>query len=592
MQANRLLKREHVAELETRDAAVRPRTFDATANTIEAIIATDAAVARRDVKGTYAEILDPRGADLDTLRGASVLDAHQQGGVASILGTVDDAWLEGNTIAARIRLSSRPDVAAIVDDIRSGVIASVSVGYEVAEWKDGTDAAGNRTRTAVKWSPREISFVPVPADPAARTRGSNDNRGTINRAIRELGRQAGVPLSVVDDLIDRGATLEETRMSVLNDIVTRGAVAIRSGGRLHNDNTTDNPEVFQRAAADALYVRVLPSFQPAPISRQYIGMSTVDLARECLNRSGVPTQGMAAPTLVTRALQSTSDYPALLANLLNKSLRDAYQVVPGGIRRLARETTAVDFRAKSRIQFDHSGFKLEKVNETAEFHRGAFVDSAESYAIDSYGKIFAISRKALINDDLGAFGDLTRRLGMAAAEFEKQFLVDLLTAASGLGPTMSDGLPLFNSAHGNLAAAGAVPSETTLSDARLAMRSQTGPGGGLIECVPRYLVVPSELETAGEKLITSIQAVQTVDVNPFAFLDLVVEPRLTSATRWYLVADPALIDGLEFAYLAGAPGPQTETKVGFEVDGVAVKIRLDYGGGFVDHRGWYSNAGA
>ena len=37
---------------------------------------------------------------------------------------------------------------------------------------------------------------------------------------------------------------------------------------------------------------------------------------------------------------------------------------------------------------------------------------------------------------------------------------------------------------------------------------------------------------------------------------------------------PAQIDGLEYAYLAGAPGPQTETRAGFEVDGVEVKVRL------------------
>ena len=80
-------------------------------------------------------------------------------------------------------------------------------------------------------------------------------------------------------------------------------------------------------------------------------------------------------------------------------------------------------------------------------------------------------------------------------------------------------------------------------------------------------------------------------MNPFARLALIVEPRLTDAARWYVAADAAQIDGLEYAYLAGAPGPQTETRAGFEVDGVEVKVRLDYGAGFVDWRGWYSNAG-
>jgi hypothetical protein len=37
-------------------------------------------------------------------------------------------------------------------------------------------------------------------------------------------------------------------------------------------------------------------------------------------------------------------------------------------------------------------------------------------------------------------------------------------------------------------------------------------------------------------------------------LSLVVEPRLSGATRWYVTADPNEIDGLEYAYLAGGGG--------------------------------------
>ncbi|MFN4128959.1 MAG: hypothetical protein ACK4GC_03970 [Paracoccaceae bacterium] len=38
------------------------------------------------------------------------------------------------------------------------------------------------------------------------------------------------------------------------------------------------------------------------------------------------------------------------------------------------------------------------------------------------------------------------------------------------------------------------------------------------------------------------------DVNPFSgAMSLVVEPRLSSATRWYVTTDPGEIDGLEFA---------------------------------------------
>lgn len=580
-----LLLRESAVDLTRRDAIPRPRTFDADAMTIEAVIASTTPVRRRDARGEFMEILDPAGLDLAVTRGASVLDSHQQGGIDNVLGTIDDVRIEGNEVIARIRFSSRPEIAAIVQDVRDGILRNLSVGYQVDEWRAGKDAGGQRTMTAAKWSVREASFVAVPADPTARTRAANDDR-----AIRELGRRAGAPTDRVNTLIELGANIDDARRAFLTDMLDR-SVTVRSGStNMHNTITLDNPDVFQRATAEALYLRIAPAFQPSPQARQYVGMSCADMARECLHRAGVSTLGMTAPSLVTRALQTTSDYPALLANLMNKSLREAYQIAPSGIRRIARETTANDFRAKSRIQIDHSGFTLAPVSEAGEFQYGYFVDTAESYRIETFGKIFPISRQALINDDLGGLGDITQRLGLAAAEFERQKLVDLIVQNSGLGPTMSDSVALFNAAHGNIGTGGA-PSEATLSQARLLMRNQTGPGGGGISVVPRYLIVPSALETGAEKLITSVQATQTANVNPFAFLDLIVEPRLGDTHRWYLAADPALLPCIEFAYLAGAPGPQTESRAGFEVDGVQTKVRLDYGAGAVEWRGLVTNAG-
>ena len=80
-------------------------------------------------------------------------------------------------------------------------------------------------------------------------------------------------------------------------------------------------------------------------------------------------------------------------------------------------------------------------------------------------------------------------------------------------------------------------------------------------------------------------------MNVFSVLRLIVEPRLASAYAWYVVANPASADGLEYAYLAGATGPQVESQAGFKIDGVEIKVRLDFGAGFVDWRSWYRNAG-
>lgn len=104
-----------------------------------------------------------------------------------------------------------------------------------------------------------------------------------------------------------------------------------------------------------------------------------------------------------------------------------------------------------------------------------------------------------MNDDLGAFADLARRMGQAAAETEARILVTLLEAGSCNGPTMSDGKTLFHADHGNKAGTGAAISDATLSAARLALRTQKGIEDRTIRVTPRNLLVPPALETTAEK---------------------------------------------------------------------------------------------
>ncbi|UVO29922.1 HK97 family phage prohead protease [Bradyrhizobium arachidis] len=577
---HKLLVREAATQLETRRATLRPSSYNAEAGTVEAVISTGAAVTRSDAAGTFQELLDTSVVDLASLRGISVLNSHRQS-LESVLGTVDEVWREGTNLVARMHLSTRPEVASLVSAIRSGELNSVSIGYQVSAWQDGNDASGNRTRTATQWAIREISFVAVPADPHARTRGND------NATIIQLARQAGMAQEALDGLITRNATVEEAREAILNDLISRSnATVIRTS---HNNTTHDNSENFIRAVGEALYVRVAPQHQPSAEARAYVGHTIADIARVVLQRSGVSVIGLASHSLIERAL-TTSDFPLILANTVGRTLRDSYNQPASGIRLLARQTTASDFRAKTKLMLDSTGVTLEKVNEHGEFKSGSLVEAGETYRLNTFGRIISFSRQALINDDLSAFTDVSRRLGNAAAAFEAQELVNLLQANAGVGPTMSDGKALHHTDHGNISAAGAAPSETTLSAARLAMRKQTGPGGGLITVTPSHILIPPDLETSVEKLLTAIQAMTTADVNVFSKLTPVVEPRLTSATRWWLFASD--MESLEYAHLAGAPGPQIETQVGFEVDGVKTKVRLDYGCGAVEWRGSYTNAGA
>jgi hypothetical protein len=67
-----------------------------------------------------------------------------------------------------------------------------------------------------------------------------------------------------------------------------------------------------------------------------------------------------------------------------------------------------------------------------------------------------------------------------------------------------------------------------------------------------------------------------------------------TAHRPGFVANPeaGLIDTFEYAYLEGEPGVFTETREGFEVDGMEIKARLVFGAAWIDYRGAYKNPGA
>ncbi|MEB3417029.1 prohead protease/major capsid protein fusion protein [Salipiger marinus] len=584
--------------LHLRSLSPSPSTVDPVARTVEAIVSTGADAPRAG----YVERLDLTGADLSRLIGAPVLDAHRSASTRDQLGVIEAAELRREGIWVRMKFRSNPAAAAVLSDIQDGTLRGLSIGYQVNDWQERRD--GSRlVRTAKRWTPVEVSLVPVPADPGAHFRNGDpampDNappegetltptppptmtRAQINVEIRSIAETAGLSRAWADEQIDAEVTPEDARRAAFEAMQRRSATTATRTTRATITADHTDPAVIATRAGEALFARSHPDHQLTDAARPYANFSFVDLARDCLQRSGGSFTGLAADTVITRALHTTSDFPLILGDAVNRELRRAYEAAPSAVRQVARQTTARDFRAKRALQFG-TGPDLKKVGESGEFQRGTIQEAAEGYSVETFGRIFAISRQALVNDDLGAFTQIPAKLGDAARAFEAQQLVDKLTE----NPAMSDGIAVFHADHHNLTAAFADPSLASLAAGRLAMRRQKGLAGELINAAPRFVVVPPELEVAAEQALAEIAATKTADVNPFDNLTLLVEARLTNAEQWYITADPATIDGLEYAYLEGAPGPQVETRQGFEVDGVQMKVRLDFGCGWIDHRGWH-----
>lgn len=592
-------------QMHSRGAAGAGTTWDADKWTFEVVLSAGSGVVRQDARGAYLESLSLAQGWPDRV---PLLDGHARASLDDRLGYVDSIHVVGAELRGRAVLSRHnPKSQRIAAEFSDGHFPEVSIGYAVKQWSERTNpATKTREKVAVAWDLLEGSLVVIPADPAARVRSTPleptqtpsptpaiitppapvlAERAAINVQIRSIAQVAGLGQPWIDGQIDSNATVEAARSAAFAEMQTRtqAATSVRTA-TIIADHT--DPEVRARAMGEALYMRANPQHTPSDAARPYIGLTISELARDCLRTRGVSTASLAADGVITRALQSTSDFPMLLADTVGRTLREAYGAAPAGVKRLGRQTTARDFRAKHRIQFSAAP-TLEPVNEHGEFKAGAMAEAQESYAISTFGRIIGMTRQALVNDDLGAFADLSRRLGIASAQFEAQFLVKLLLS----NPAMSDGLPLFHATHGNLAPAGTKITQDALSAARLALRKQAGLQGELISVTPKYLLVGADRETEAEKAITAVQATKIGDGNAFTFLSVVVDPRIDDGS-WHIVADPAEIDGLEYAYLEGEAGPQLTSELGFTVDGMRIRVRLDFGGGFVDHRGWYRNPGA
>lgn len=574
-----------------------PSTLNVEARTVEATIATDTPVPMHDERGAYDEILDVAGMNCEP--GIPVLDSHQRFSTDAIIGVIESVRTEGAAAIATIRFARSDQGDKTMRSVEEGVMRFLSVGFEIDPGgvvENSPADKGSRSKTVRKWTVREVSFVAVPADPMARIRSKGDMK--LDEEPEEMtidlekydasGTVVLTPRSNEEAAAEDGAEPEPDappeRSARLTDLRTRTTplpVSRRA--------TAERPIDRTRAMAKALAHRVMGG-DLDPNVRVFQGMSMTDAAVDCLQRAGETTTYGTATALITRAL-STSDFPQVVENLMGNFLAPAYRRSSEGIRNLATSRTVPNFDPVKAIAVSDN-IALDPVGENGEFTHASLDEASMPFlTVDTFGRIVMVTRKLLIQDKLGALSDISGKLGNAAREHENKSLINKLLENSGLGPTMDDGNPLFHADHGNLAATPGAISETSLSEGRLAMRRQTDPFGERIENTPTHLVVPPELETVAEKTLSAIAAAKTSDVNVFANgLALVVDSRLTHPTRWYLVANDA--PGLEYAHLEGEPQPEIRSETGFDIDGLKTRVRLDFGCGFRDWRGWYCNEGA
>lgn len=420
---------------------------------------------------------------------------------------------------------------------------------------------------------------------------------TVFAGFREV---SGVQALEAECLADAAITEDVARGKLLAKLAASGQPL--AGGFSITDVVPEEDNQ-RRAQVNALLARagVLTGAdaETARNGNPYAHTTLLALAERSLIQAGVNTRGMDREQIArgVLAVQTTSDFPVLLENVLHRVLVGAYNLQQFTWTRFCATGTLSDYRPHSRYHLS-SFSDLKPVNEAGEYENGVLGDGeVETIKGARKGRILQITPEVLVNDDLGAFVRITTALGQAAGRTIEKDVYDVLKQNGGLGPVMKDGHTLFHEEHGNIAA-GAAVSVDSFDAMRQMMALQMDPGGNdyLDISLSRFLGTVAmhgraTLVNNSEYNPDVTGKFQVNNTSRATFSDIITSPRLGTGKGWYGFADPNVEPVIEVAFLNGVQTPVLEQETNFRTDGLSWKVVHKYGVGAVGWRGAAFNPG-
>lgn len=296
---------------------------------------------------------------------------------------------------------------------------------------------------------------------------------------------------------------------------------------------------------------------------------------------------------------STSDFPILFGDTLDRLVVADYLAMPSSFRTFLKVGTVADFRLVDRYRISDGDQRLDLVAQGANYPAGNLDEAGMSFKVNKYGRTFHLLWEALINDDLDALRSVPTRMARASMRTEQYFAASLWVANT----------TLFTVGHVNKGTA-VLTADSLVAGWNAMVAIGKDANNEPIFNTPRYVVVPPVLELKARQIVGTMQlfyagggatVVAMPTDNPIqGRLEVQVEPYMpvvdatNGNTSWYLTADPANGHIAEVAFLRGyeepglymkasnqvrlGGGPADPMEGDFETDAVHYKVRHVLGG--------------
>ena len=357
----------------------------------------------------------------------------------------------------------------------------------------------------------------------------------------------------------------------------------------------EESEKIRDAAVDGLCLRAAVALDKVgDQDTEFQSMSMLEMARTQLRYAGQPVTGDVMQ-IFRRALTS-SDFPNILSDVANKALLEGFEKAEETYSTWVDTSGRVnDFKTLEISRASEAPSLIEVNPDGGEYQYKGMSDKKESVAVVDYGVIVPFTRKAMVNDDLGALSDIREKLGASAARKYGDLCYAVLTG----NQTMGDGNSLFDDTnHGNHTDSGGAPDVAAFNVAAKKMAIQTDIAGEqTLNIRPVYILAPYALKGTVDNLLVTTNPIAPGSAaspvtNPWSYMTPVYDARLdtASATAWYFAARRGMT--VKLFTLNGNMAPLLETKAGWSVDGMEFKCRVTAAAKAMDWVGLYLNDGA